>query len=86
MALTITSATLGLVLGSVIGGPVAERLIRRFSLMAPPIGSADGDLIMGPTETPVTTVPLVGSLTAALVAVLVGQLPSDQPAGLGRRI
>src|SRR5271165_4959051 len=28
---------------------------------------------MGPAETPVTTVPLVGSLAAALVAVLIGQ-------------
>ena len=32
MALTMTSATLGLVLGGVIGGPVAERLIRRHRL------------------------------------------------------
>ena len=32
MALTMTSATIGLVLGGVIGGPVAERLIRRFGL------------------------------------------------------
>lgn len=73
MALTMTSATLGLVLGGVIGGPVAERLIRRFSLVALPASDPDGDVIMGPTETPVTTVPLVGSLTVALVAVLVGQ-------------
>ncbi|MFA7623853.1 MAG: sodium/glutamate symporter [Pusillimonas sp.] len=32
MALAMTSATIGLVLGGVIGGPVAERLIRRFGL------------------------------------------------------
>lgn len=32
MALAMTSATIGLVLGGVIGGPVAERLIRRFKL------------------------------------------------------
>jgi glutamate:Na+ symporter, ESS family len=73
MALTMTSATLGLVLGGVIGGPVAERLIRRFKLVAPPAIAVDGSVIMGPAETPVTTVPLVGSLTVALVAVLIGQ-------------
>ena len=32
MALAMTSATIGLILGGVIGGPVAERLIRRFNL------------------------------------------------------
>jgi glutamate:Na+ symporter, ESS family len=73
MALTMTSATLGLVLGGVVGGPVAERLIRRFNLSPVPAGVADGDVIMGPSETPVTTVPLIGSLTVALIAVLVGQ-------------
>ncbi|HKM61808.1 MAG TPA: sodium/glutamate symporter [Acidisphaera sp.] len=73
MALTMTSATLGLVLGGVIGGPVAERLIRRFSLSASADSARDGGVIMGPTETPVTTVPVIGSLTAALVAVLAGQ-------------
>lgn len=38
MALAMTSATIGLVLGGIIGGPVAERLIRRFRLD----GSLDG--------------------------------------------
>jgi glutamate:Na+ symporter, ESS family len=73
MALTMTSATLGLVLGGVIGGPVAERLIRRFSLSPLTDSGQAGDVIMGPAETPITTVPLIGSLTAALIAVLVGQ-------------
>jgi glutamate:Na+ symporter, ESS family len=73
MALTLTSATLGLVLGGVIGGPVAERLIRRFSLSPAPISAEGGSVIMGPAETPVTTVPLIGSLAMALIAVLIGQ-------------
>jgi ESS family glutamate:Na+ symporter len=73
MALTMTSATLGLVLGGVIGGPVAERLMRRHALSGAVPHADDGGVIMGPTETPVTTVPLIGSLTMALVAVLVGR-------------
>lgn len=77
MALTMTSATLGLVFGGVIGGPVAERLIHRFALAPiarqPGDAPVDGSVIMGPAETPVTTTPLISALTAALVAVLAGQ-------------
>jgi ESS family glutamate:Na+ symporter len=73
MALTMTSATLGLVLGGIIGGPVAERLIRRHGLTATAQGGDAGGVIMGPAETPVTVTPLIGSLTAALIAVLVGR-------------
>lgn len=75
MGLTMTSATLGLVAGALIGGPVAERLIRRFSLRAEPALRPDtpsGDVIMGPDETPISTVPMIGALTVALIAVLVG--------------
>ena len=73
MALTMTAATLGLVLGGVVGGPVAERLIRRHRLVARPERASDGDVIMGPGETPVTTVPLIGALTLALVSELFGR-------------
>ena len=79
----MTSATIGLLLGGVIGGPVAERLIRQHGLTAAPAGAGDRDVIMGPEETPVTTVPLIGSLATALVAVLIGQwlagILSDAP-------
>jgi ESS family glutamate:Na+ symporter len=68
MALTMTAATLGLVLGGIIGGPVAERLIRRHGLVAAAPSVDGGGVITGPAE-----VPLIGSLTAALIAVLVGQ-------------
>jgi ESS family glutamate:Na+ symporter len=73
MALTMTSATIGLVLGGVIGGPVAERLIRRHRLVSAPPTADGGGVITGPAETPVTTTPLIGSLTAALIAVLLGR-------------
>lgn len=71
MGLTMTAATLGLVLGGVVGGPVAERLIRR-NLLRSPADAEGSDVISGPTTIPVTSVSVIGSLTAALVAVLVG--------------
>ena len=73
MALTMTSATLGLVLGGIVGGPVAERLIGRYRLSGDPAQAEEGGVITGPAETPVKMVPLIGSLTAALVAVLAGR-------------
>jgi ESS family glutamate:Na+ symporter len=72
MGLTMTSATLGLVLGGLIGGPIGERLIR--SIKRPTIEPAmDGGVVGGPVATPVTTVGLLGSFAAAAFAVLVGQ-------------
>jgi ESS family glutamate:Na+ symporter len=71
MELAMTSATLGLVIGGVVGGPVAERLIRRNRLASEPRVD-NSDVILGPAETPVTTVPVIGALTAALIAVLAG--------------
>jgi len=73
MGLAMTSATLGLVLGAVVGGPVAERLIARFKVTPRPALDSDGDVILGPAERPVTTTPVIEALTAALVAVLVGE-------------
>ena len=55
MGLTMTSATIGLVIGGIIGGPVAERLIRRIPRGAAPSTVGDGGVIGGPVTTPVTT-------------------------------
>ncbi|MBV8651762.1 MAG: sodium/glutamate symporter [Alphaproteobacteria bacterium] len=72
MGLTMTSATLGLVLGGIIGGPVAERLIRRTAgADASPL--MEGGVVGGPLQNPVTTLSFAGSLAAALVAVIAGQ-------------
>jgi ESS family glutamate:Na+ symporter len=73
MGLTMTSATIGLILGGIIGGPVAERLIRM-------IGSPDakapieaGGVVGGPVSIPVTSLTFIASLAAALTSVLIGQ-------------
>ena len=84
MGLTMTSATLGLVAGALVGGPVGERLIRRFGLGSDPAPRSDpasGDVIMGPPETPISTVPMIGALAVALVAVFVGQALARSLAG-----
>jgi len=73
MALAMTSATLGLALGAIIGGPVAERLITRFQLASPPAVDTGGDVLLGPAQRPVTTSHIIEALTAALVAVLAGE-------------
>ena len=85
MALTMTSATLGLVLGGVVGGPVAEGLIRRHRLTAAPAeaGEESGSVIIGPeADEPVSTFPAIGALAVALVAVLIGQWAAARLSGL----
>ena len=71
MGLTMTSATIGLMLGGVIGGPVASRLVRRL-VPAPERPSAEGGVVVGPTSVPVTTYSVMLSLGAALAAVVGG--------------
>jgi ESS family glutamate:Na+ symporter len=72
MGLTMTAATIGLMIGGIIGGPVAERLIRNLPPSSEP-KLADGGIIGGPVATPVTTLTFAASLAAALVAVVAGQ-------------
>lgn len=72
MGLTMTSATLGLVLGGIIGGPIAGRLMRQLKIDAKP-GVAEGGVALGPTATPVTTFKLMIALSAALVAAIAGE-------------
>ena len=72
MGLTMTSATLGLVIGGIVGGPVAERLMRRHGLK----GTTDddkGDVVVGPQRTPITTSSFIAALAAGLAAVVAGQ-------------
>jgi ESS family glutamate:Na+ symporter len=73
MELAMTSATLGLVLGGVLGGPVAQWLIRRHALSGNTAPAEGGGVVGGPTTTPVTALTLIGALAAALFAVVAGQ-------------
>lgn len=72
MGLTMTSATIGLVIGGIIGGPVAERLIRQVPGSRGP-EAEDGGVVGGPVTTPVTVSSFVVSLAAALAAIIAGR-------------
>lgn len=74
MALTMTSATVGLVIGGVVGGPVAQLLIRRHRLS----GAAEGGGIeeteeVAPGERSIGAASFVLSLSAVLLAVAIGR-------------
>lgn len=72
MELAMISATLGLVFGGLVGGPVGERLIRQGGLRGAQ-ADAEGGVITGPAAQPVTMMPLIACLAAGLAAVLTGQ-------------
>lgn len=72
MGLTMTSATLGLVIGGIVGGPVAERLMRRHGLKGT-TNDDKGDVVVGPQRTPITTSSFIAALAAGLAAVVAGQ-------------
>ncbi|MBP6706798.1 MAG: sodium/glutamate symporter [Achromobacter sp.] len=74
MALAMTSATLGLVLGGVVGGPVAEWLMRRHKLA----GSLDHAAAshdapdLSEEQAPSTSGSFIVSLTAAFICLALG--------------
>ena len=82
MGLTMISATIGLVLGGLIGGPVAGWLVRRAG-GAPAPRAATAGVMTGPVTTPVTTLSLVGVLAAGLPAVIAGQWLAATAQGAG---
>lgn len=74
MALAMTSATMGLVLGGIIGGPVAEWLIKRHQLTsgnaaAPGMGAPTANQ---PPADPVDTGAIIVSLAAAFGSLVAG--------------
>src|SRR5688572_30050103 len=81
MELSMTVATIGLILGGIIGGPVAEYLITRYKLQAAPVARAEAQELA--EVQPLTTVGLVGALAGILAAVVGGQwLAAQFPGGV----
>jgi ESS family glutamate:Na+ symporter len=83
MGLTMTSATLGLVIGGIVGGPVTARLLRRLGPAATPPPVVEGNVIVGPATRPMTTISFIASLGAALACVVAGQAIGRAMQGAG---
>jgi ESS family glutamate:Na+ symporter len=83
MELTMACATAGLVLGSLLGGPLAEYLVNRYGLSsAVPSGSAtSADLDEAPD--PITVQSMLKALTAILVCLAFGRFLAKLIAGSG---
>lgn len=87
MALAMIAATIGLVMGGIVGGPTAEWLIRRHKLAAPGVAGTDGERAkrdersaetsgepsVGQVEKTLDTNAFIGSLAAIFVCLGVGQ-------------
>ncbi len=72
MELSMTVATIGLILGGIIAGPVAQYLISRHNLRSRAAGDAT-TVTRAEEAAPITTVGMIGALAGILTAVLLGQ-------------
>lgn len=80
MELSMTSATIGLVLGGIVAGPVAQYLINRYkprarsrSALSPEIHTEDKEEYI-----PISALGVMGALAGILFAVLFGQWLADR--------
>jgi ESS family glutamate:Na+ symporter len=79
MELTMACATAGLVIGAVLGGPVAEFLLKRYKLTAS--APAVDDPGQGPSQTQddaVTAPSLINTLFIVLVCLAVGKILAER--------
>jgi ESS family glutamate:Na+ symporter len=81
MELSMTAATIGLIVGGIIAGPVAQYLISKYKVRT---GAVAGSGSVGQAEAaaPITTVGVIGSLAGIFAAVVAGQwLAANIPTG-----
>lgn len=83
MELSMTSATMGLVLGGLVGGPLAQWLIKRHQLTAGEQPADEPSDSHDTTHNPIATYSFLPVLAATLVAVLGGQFLSSLFANSG---
>jgi ESS family glutamate:Na+ symporter len=80
MDLTMTVATIGLVIGGIIGGPIAQFLIKRYKLRSSAEAAAEThEYTTPPAE--ISTVSAVGALAGIFTAVIIGQWLANRFSG-----
>ena len=83
MELTMAMATAGLVIGAVMGGPLAEYLIRRFDLKGPPPAASAEDAAAAGAADRVTASSLIGTLFWVLLCLAGGRVLAGLVSGTG---
>ena len=78
MELSMTVATMGLIIGGIIAGPVAQYVINRHKLRA---GAADRNAAEHAAEAPISTVGAIGALAGIFTAVIAGRWLAAKFAG-----
>jgi ESS family glutamate:Na+ symporter len=72
MELSMTVATLGLIIGGIVAGPVAEYLITRFELCSQ-AAQCEVSIDEGERPLPITTIGTIGALAGIFAAVVAGR-------------
>jgi glutamate:Na+ symporter, ESS family len=81
MELSMTAATIGLIVGGIIAGPVAQHLIGKYKVRTGAAADA-GPAGQAEAVTPITTVGVIGSLAGIFAAVVAGKwLAAQVPSG-----
>jgi ESS family glutamate:Na+ symporter len=83
MELTMACATAGLVMGSLLGGPLAEYLIKRYQLKGPAAPDAGGAAAAAETADPITVNSVLNVLMAVFFCLAFGKLFAKLVAGTG---
>ena len=83
MELTMACATAGLVLGSILGGPLAEFLITRYKLSGPAAPSAEEQAAQAEINDPITVTSVLNVLMAIFFCLAFGKLFAKLVAGTG---
>ena len=71
MELSMTVATIGLIMGGIIAGPVAEYVIKRYNLRSQAVAGATAD--RAEENVKISTVGMIGALAGILTAVVIGR-------------